>query len=170
MQGDWTDTRIAILKDLWTRGESAASIAAVLGGVTRNAVIGKAHRLDLPSRQILSVKPRKPKSPRPPQWDRKIKLPREPNKPPRAIVTPILDKAIPLEQRKTVYTLEWQHCHFPVGEPGTPDFFYCGGVVGDNDGRRYCAAHKERMYLPTKSRARRETPHPANVCDRLACR
>src|SRR3954447_8067379 len=55
----WTDERIERLKSLWTKGMTASHIADELGGVSRNAVIGKAHRLGLPSRPS-PVKPNEP--------------------------------------------------------------------------------------------------------------
>ncbi len=59
----WTDERIERLKDLWTRGMTASQIADELGGVSRNAVIGKAHRLRLPARPSPIKGPRKEKKP-----------------------------------------------------------------------------------------------------------
>ncbi len=47
---EWTEQRIEVLRKLWGQGQTASQIAAILGGITRNAVIGKAHRLNLPKR------------------------------------------------------------------------------------------------------------------------
>src|SRR5262245_23827496 len=62
----WTDERVETLKKLWTEGLSASQIAAELGGVTRNAVIGKVHRLGLAGRakspSSTAPRPRKPRS------------------------------------------------------------------------------------------------------------
>src|SRR5437762_6826798 len=63
----WTDERVELLKKLWADGLSASQIAAELGGITRNAVIGKVHRLGLSGRakssSSASPRPRKPRSP-----------------------------------------------------------------------------------------------------------
>ena len=53
----WTDERVALLTKLWADGLSASQIAAELGGITRNAVIGKVHRLGLAGRKTTSRKP-----------------------------------------------------------------------------------------------------------------
>src|SRR5258707_1053279 len=63
----WTDERVELLKKLWTDGLSASQIAAELGGITRNAVIGKVHRLGLSGRAksptSAAPRPRKPRAP-----------------------------------------------------------------------------------------------------------
>src|SRR4026209_1674872 len=63
----WTDERVELLKKLWADGLSASQIAAELGGITRNAVIGKVHRLGLSGRaKSPSSTPPPPRQPRPP--------------------------------------------------------------------------------------------------------
>ena len=61
----WTDDRVEVLKKLWGQGFSCSQIASQLGGVTRNAVIGKVSRLRLPSRRTASSTPRKKRAPKP---------------------------------------------------------------------------------------------------------
>ena len=58
----WTDERVSLLKKLWGEGKTAAEIASTLGGVTRNAVIGKAHRLKLSNRMSPIQTNKKPKA------------------------------------------------------------------------------------------------------------
>lgn len=150
----WSDERVEALKALVNTKNaigqplSASEIAAELnsqgGSYTRNAIIGKLHRLGITTGrrhgpQIL--KPRLPRAPRQqtaPVAIKKLKLKyTEPKF--------SFDEQIPLEQRKTLVDLERHHCHWPVGEPTDPNnFFYCGGEVWP--GQPYCETHCLRAY------------------------
>ena len=113
----WTDERIELLKNLWDSGQSASQIAKELGeGVTRNAVIGKAHRLGLKSRPS-PVKADKPEAPAAPK--------RVEKKEAKKLVT-LLD-------------LTDRMCKWPHGHPGDEDFHFCGKP--SEPGMPYCAAH-----------------------------
>ena len=131
----WTDERVELLKKLWADGLSASQIAAELGGVTRNAVIGKVHRLGLSGRakspSSSAPRPRKARS-----SGHMMRVPRASMRGNTALAydydvepEPELIE-IPLEQRKTLLQLNEKTCHWPVGDPGSSDFFFCGG--------RYC--------------------------------
>jgi GcrA cell cycle regulator len=126
----WTDERIELLKTLWTDGLSASQIAAEMGGITRNAVIGKAHRLKLPGRTKKVPARRQP---------RVRIVPPEP-------MPEIVDNVIPLGQRRTLLELKEETCRWPIGDPGSADFFFCGG--GARDGAPYCAGHCCVAYQP----------------------
>jgi GcrA cell cycle regulator len=157
----WTDERIELLKKLWSDGLSASRIAAELGGITRNAVIGKVHRLGLSGRAkspCTSVpRVRKPRSAsallrlgRPivrgntvlaAAYEIEDEVAPEP-----------IDNIIPIGQRRTILELTDQTCHWPVGDPGTDDFFFCGGNTVD--GLPYCAYHSRVAYQPPSDRRR----------------
>lgn len=128
----WTEDRIEILKQLWDKGLSASQIAKELGeGVTRNAVIGKAHRLNLKSR------------PSPVKTDN-TKGKTGPKK-----------KAVKRQTRKMVTLLDLtdRMCKWPIGHPGDADFHFCGKP--SEAGMPYCAAHCAEAYqaqLPRRDR------------------
>jgi GcrA cell cycle regulator len=119
----WSEDRIAKLRELWDKGLSASQIAGkLLEGVTRNAVIGKAHRLGLKSR------PSPVKS--------------GPSKPKKTTPKPKIKK----EDNKTVSLLELNErvCKWPVGHPGEDDFHFCGRE--SQSGLPYCQEHCVMAY------------------------
>lgn len=134
----WTKDKIEQLKALWADGLSAERIAGKLGGITRNAVIGKVHRLGLagraksPQRKPTNIKRlmQKPAQRVAPKW---IKPRREP--PCDA------SHGLPLDQSKNPVTLRQlasHHCHWPLW-PGDPGFRYCGDQKLETSS--YCARH-----------------------------
>jgi GcrA cell cycle regulator len=134
------------LKAMHAEGLSFSQIAQEIGGITRNAAIGKASRLGLAPRdkKTSSARPRVyPKHRRPPRvkWQPSIRLPKIEPEPMPAVV---FDEAIPIEQRKTLMQLEHGNCRWPCGDPVDPGFFYCGGVA--IEGKSYCIAHSHRAY------------------------
>jgi GcrA cell cycle regulator len=131
----WTDDRITTLNQLWSAGFSASQIAQRIGGVTRNAVIGKVHRLGLPGRATTSrhrrSSPRRASVPsvgrgiarRPPRPVFRIPSRRTPMKP-KLRALPELGPAPPIPI--TVQTLTGRTCRWPEGDPKTPEFHFCG--------------------------------------------
>jgi len=160
----WTEERVELLKKLWADGLSASRIAAELGGITRNAVIGKAHRLGLSGR----AKSPASGAPRP----RKLRV--HVLRPTRAAVQganalvlayetepePVpADNVIPLTQRRTLLELNEDTCRWPIGDPATENFFFCGGKPVT--GLPYCAYHARVAYQPLADRRRdRRPPRP----------
>jgi GcrA cell cycle regulator len=159
----WTDERVELLKKLWSDGLSASQIAAELGGITRNAVIGKVHRLGLSGR----AKSASSAAPRP----RKARLPmmrigRASIRGNTALAhayemeaeaaPELIDNVIPIGQRRTILELTEQTCRWPVGDPGSTEFFFCGGnTLG---GLPYCAYHSRVAYQPASERRRDRRP------------
>ena len=161
----WTDERVELLKKLWSDGLSASQIAAELGGITRNAVIGKVHRLGLSGRAkspaSTAPRPRKARShghmmrvPRPAMrgntalahaYDYEVEV--EPE---------LLDNVIPIGQRRTLLELTEDTCRWPIGDPGHADFFFCGGQ--SLSGLPYCAHHSRVAYQPPNMRRDRRPP------------
>jgi GcrA cell cycle regulator len=153
----WTDERVELLKSLWKDGWSAAQIARQLGGVTRNGVLGKIHRLGLSERAVAS-KPAKAPRPAPlpkPSAPRAVTLRlagnstvlhEEPEaaRPPREIV-PFRAEA---PGTATALTLGPYQCKWPIGDPQEPTFTHCGRKAPDGP---YCAEHAAVAYqAPTK--------------------
>ncbi len=155
----WTDERVEMLKKLWGDGLSASQIAAELGGVTRNAVIGKVHRLGLSGRAksptSAAPRPRKPRA-----HSHVLRVGRSSVRGNTALahvyeleVEPeqeLTDNVIPLGQRRTLLELTAETCRWPIGDPGQTDFFFCGGRAAS--GLPYCAYHSRIAYQPANVR------------------
>ena len=143
----WTDDRVTTLKKLWLEGLSASQIAKQLGGVTRNAVIGKVHRLGLSGRAAPSqparptFKPQRlahPAAPAATPVRRAV-----PAAPPQPLPEPIHRLEEP--GSATVLTLGAHMCKWPIGDPSSDGFSFCGGRVSQGV---YCKAHAELAYQP----------------------
>src|SRR3954469_12800680 len=156
----WTDERVAQLTKLWADGLSASQIAAELGGITRNAVIGKVHRLGLSGRakspSSSSPRPRKARS------SGMLRVSRPSMRGNTALAydydmepEPELIE-IPLEQRKTLLQLNEKTCRWPVGDPGSADFFFCGGEAANE--LPYCSYPSRVAYQPLTDRRRDKRP------------
>ncbi len=154
----WTDERVEILKTLWLEGLSASQIAKQLGGVTRNAVIGKVHRLGLSGRATPSQPTRTvfkaPRPPRPlmaaPQTHRRPSEPRA-HGPEAAIRAE--PRALPRVEQPgtaTVLTLGAHMCKWPIGDPATDAFTFCGRRSGDEG--PYCIEHARLAYQPSQAK------------------
>jgi len=163
----WTDERIEALRKLWAEGMSASQIATALGGVSRNAVIGKIHRLGLSgrvktargssgSRRSGGAGPSCGGSSAQPRVmavgstvvrvaEREAPAPQEaPVRRPAEVV--------PLRGGVTLLELRTASCRWPLGDPSDADFRFCGARTSEGD--TYCAAHAERAF-PARQRARR---------------
>ncbi len=157
----WTDERVELLKKLWVEGHSASQIAARLTSVekpiTRNAVIGKVHRLNLTGRVMEEKAPKEPKALGRPQ----------PSAPPTPTVAADVEKAqftiakqpqLPAPQalplinggRVTVLHLSDKTCKWPIGDPGTEDFCFCGHTPRGKS--PYCDYHARAAYQPMQDR------------------
>jgi len=161
----WTDERVEQLKRLWAEGLSASQIAGRLGGVTRNAVIGKVHRLGLSGRATTSrtkshrARPRTntvPAAKRP----AKTRFGAVGNPALRALyhpeaeayVPPAEELVIPPEQRKTLQMLTESSCRWPIGDPQSDDFHFCNRTKVH--GLPYCEVHARRAFQPPQPRRR----------------
>jgi GcrA cell cycle regulator len=155
----WTDERVETLKKLWADGLSASQIAAELGGITRNAVIGKVHRLGLSGRakspSSAAPRPRKPRA-----TSHMLRVSRSSMRGNTALahayeldIEPepqLIDNVIPLGQRRSLLELTENTCRWPIGDPGTADFFFCGGPTITS--LPYCAYHSRVAYQPANAR------------------
>ena len=151
MTAGWTEDRVGALKKLWLEGQSASQIAKQLGGgVTRNAVIGKVHRLGLSGRAAPSQPARatiRPSRPRPaaqptqaPSAPRRIEA--APARPAAAQVpAPMPD----LPGTATVMTLGAHMCKWPIGDPSSNEFSFCGRRSSEGV---YCVEHARVAYQP----------------------
>jgi len=144
----WTESRVEILKDSWRDGLSASKIAELLGEVTRNAVIGKVHRLGLAGRSAGS-RPGQRRAPRAPRDT--LFLQTKHTAPKRAVVAPIPDAAPPA-LKLALRELTNRTCHWPIGDPMEPDFGFCGRQKAL--GVPYCSHHTAIAYNPAPVRRR----------------
>ncbi len=163
----WNDERVEQLKKLWGEGLSASQIASRLGGVTRNAVIGKVHRLGLSGRATTSrLKSHRPR-PRAAaaaaaakRMGNKSRFGQVGNPALRALYQPdaepyvpaVEELVIPMAERKTIQTLTECHCRWPIGDPQLPDFHFCGKTKVA--GLPYCEFHARRAFQPPQARRR----------------
>jgi GcrA cell cycle regulator len=190
----WTDERVETLKRMWGEGQSASQIAKELGGVTRNAVIGKVHRLGLSNRangkedeeeapataapQAASParpepaaraepaprpEPARPAAPAAPASNvtqlpvRKAIIPAGQPLPPQPSLNEISPEALAsvreVEKRArklTLMELTERTCKWPIGDPATDDFWFCG--LPSLPGKPYCEAHVGVAFQPMSAR------------------
>lgn len=139
----WSDVQVEILRELWADPDmSASAIAKKIGGVSRNAVIGKAHRIGLPKRQ-----PVKRAAPAKVQVEKPVPV-QKVSVPPRIVVPPPLhrDDGAPV----TILSVRECECRFPVGPvPSGGEMQVCGHAVARG---AYCAAHAAIAFVPAKEK------------------
>ena len=138
----WTDEKVQKLRELWTKGHTASEIAGMLGDTTRNAVIGKAHRLNLeeraPSKSKTSSEKKYPTKSQPKlrgSASRKSKF--------KSI---LLDKNFEPENPTSQENLTDQTCKWPSGHPDEENFYFCGRKPVD--AFPYCKLHILYAYQP----------------------
>lgn len=196
----WTDERVETLKRMWAEGQSASQIAKELGGVTRNAVIGKVHRLGLSNRvaggkdededspataapaATATASPRAEPRPEPaaraePTPSRGADRPAPAAAPSNVTPLPIRKAIVPAGQplppqpsaneispealasvrevekrarRLTLMELTERTCKWPIGDPATDDFWFCG--LPSLPGKPYCEAHVGVAFQPMSAR------------------
>jgi len=179
----WTDERVETLKSMWSDGKSASQIAKELGGVTRNAVIGKVHRLGLSNRvggegeettatpEPVADEPREPAVEMPPQPAPASARPVPRETVPAARPKPTPGQPIPPQptpseisaealanlaeiakkaRRLNLMQLTERTCKWPVGDPATDDFWFCG--LPTVAGKPYCETHVAVAFQPMSAR------------------
>jgi len=138
----WTDEKVNKLKELWTKGHTASQIAEILGETTRNAVIGKAHRLDLearaPSKQGANFSSK--------QDVKQVKKIAQPVSRKSKFQSILLDKSFEAEKPTTLENLTEKTCKWPVGHPDEENFYFCGrSPEGEFP---YCKLHVLYAFQP----------------------
>ncbi|MEL6120551.1 MAG: GcrA family cell cycle regulator [Pseudomonadota bacterium] len=183
----WSDERVEKLKKMWGEGQSASQIAKELGGVTRNAVIGKVHRLGLSNRNggggtssdggtkaKAKPVPKAKAAPKPAPTASEAKQPaQDASSAPVSRMKPIIPAGQPLPpqpslneidpealakvnevekkaKKLSLMELTERTCKWPVGDPATDDFWFCGLPV--QSGKPYCEAHVGVAFQPMSSR------------------
>lgn len=141
----WTDEKVEKLKELWTKGHTASQIAEVLGDTTRNAVIGKAHRLNLEARA-----PSKQSGASTTSQNRPIKRGPAPTSRKAKFQSILLDKNFEPENPKSLEDLTDQTCKWPIGHPNEDKFYFCGRKPEGEF--PYCKLHVLYAFQPKGSK------------------
>ena len=118
----WTEEKVAKLKELWGKGNTASQIAEIIGGISRNAVIGKAHRLNLSAK----IKTRSATSNENFEGsinNKNLKLKRGRRSKFKSL---IIEKNFEPENPKTLEELDENSCKWPDGHPNEKDLYFCG--------------------------------------------
>lgn len=160
----WNDERVELLKRFWAEGLSASQIASKMGGVTRNAVIGKVHRLGLSGRAT----PAKPlrgcdgdhhDEDQPNEGFARTEIE-------TLIVEPefVAPAILSTGDMATVATLKGNMCKWPIGDPAKDDFHFCGQSAPT--GKPYCAYHAQMAFQPAQRRPERsQSPAARMIAD-----
>lgn len=142
---EWTEERIGALRKMWLEGMSASQVARQLGGVSRNAVIGKVHRMGLAGRDA----PSRPCSlgGRPPSRalgrpKRAASIPRSSKRLATSFQAP--REVYDVEPSATILTLGERACRWPIGDPDTAAFGFCGRIKASHGS--YCAGHMQVAF------------------------
>lgn len=167
----WTDERVEMLRKLWADGLSASQIAAQLGGVSRNAVIGKVHRLKLSGRGRTTNTPARQKKPSQPATAKvparqmtssrsapssigatalQTQIDAEPNI--RTISRSDNSVVVPISRNLQLIQLNERTCKWPIGDPLAENFHFCGNDCAEAG--PYCRYHARIAFQPASERRR----------------
>ena len=146
----WTEEKVNKLKDLWGKGSTASQIAEIIGGISRNAVIGKAHRLNLSAK----IKTRTATSNK--NFEQSLQSSGTRNKKGRRnkFKSLIIEKDFEPENPKQLEELTDSDCKYPIGHPNEKDFYFCGrSSLKDFS---YCKLHLLYSYQSKETKNRKD--------------
>ena len=138
----WTEEKVSKLKELWGKGNTASQIAEIIGGISRNAVIGKAHRLNLSAK----IKTRSATSNK--NFEESLVNNNTKQRKSRTsrFKSLIIEKDFEPEQPKQLEELDENSCKWPIGHPDEKNFYFCGrSSLKDFS---YCKLHLLYAYQP----------------------
>ena len=147
----WTEEKVTKLKELWGKGNTASQIAEIIGGISRNAVIGKAHRLNLSAK----IKTRTATSNKNFENSLEEKNPKNKRLRKSKFKSLIIEKDFEPENPKQLEELDENSCKWPIGHPNEKSFYFCGrSSLKDFS---YCKLHLLYAYQP-KGKKEESTP------------
>ena len=138
----WTEEKVAKLKELWGKGNTASQIAEIIGGISRNAVIGKAHRLNL-SAKIKTRSAQTNQNSKGLNENKEIPLKRGKRSKFKSL---IIEKDFEPENPKQLEELDDNLCKWPIGHPDEKSFYFCGRTSLKDFS--YCKLHLLYAYQP----------------------
>ncbi|MDC1378347.1 hypothetical protein N8267_00555 [Pelagibacteraceae bacterium] len=145
----WNEEKVEKLKELWGKGSTASQIAEIIGGISRNAVIGKAHRLNLSSK----IKSRNASSNQNFDSSSEENSSKQRRSRKSKFQSLIIEKDFEPENPKKLEELDESSCKWPVGHPEEESFYFCGrSSLKDFS---YCKLHLLYAYQP---KGRKEEP------------
>ena len=138
----WDEAKVQKLKELWGKGNTASQIAEIIGGISRNAVIGKAHRLNLSAKiKTRAVASNKDFETSMQEKNTKVKRGRR-----SKFKSLIIEKDFEPENPKQLEELDESLCKWPIGHPDEKDFYFCGRKSLKDFS--YCKLHLLYAYQP----------------------
>ena len=138
----WTEEKVAKLKELWGKGNTASQIAEIIGGISRNAVIGKAHRLNLSAKIKTRSAPSNQNS-KILNENKETTLKRGRRSKFKSL---IIEKDFEPENPKQLEELDDSLCKWPIGHPDEKSFYFCGRTSLKDFS--YCKLHLLYAYQP----------------------
>ena len=145
----WNEEKVNKLKELWGNGSTASQIAEIIGGISRNAVIGKAHRLNLSTK----IKTRNASSSQNFDSNSGVNNSKQKQGKKSRFQSLIIEKDFEPENPKKLEELDEGSCKWPVGHPEEKSFYFCGrSSLKDFS---YCKLHLLYAYQP---KGRKEEP------------
>ena len=138
----WNDEKVAKLKELWGKGNTASQIAEIIGGITRNAVIGKAHRLNL-SAKIKTRSTTSNQNSKSSDIEPKINSIKGRRSKFKSL---LIEKDFEPENPKQLEELDDKSCKWPIGHPNESSFYFCGRTSLKDFS--YCKLHLLYAFQP----------------------
>ena len=142
----WTPERESKLRALWKKGHTASQIATLIGGTTRNAVIGKAHRLNLEARTVSKKSSTALKA----NLGNNVKIKQEKLSRKARFKSLLLDKNFEPENPKKLAELTDDTCRWPIGHPYEKNFYFCGRKPLEKFS--YCKLHVLYAFQPKNAK------------------
>ena len=145
----WTEEKVQKLRELWGKDKTASQIAEIIGGISRNAVIGKAHRLNLEARSI-SKRPKHKVNAENTENNIKpeVKVQKLGRK--ARFKALLLDKSFEQENPKKLEELTNETCRSPIGHPYEEKFYFCGRQPMEKF--PYCKLHVLYAFQPKNAK------------------